>query len=209
MSHRVTTRVRILAGEYLEPTGRPSPRGTRRDYRALLQRASARRALRHDDAQSTAETPGGEQTQTQTPMPEARVPSSAERGRRRLREPAHETPSRHGVLIETAPYVDALTEHHGRSIRAIELLADRIGDFCSDPAVIGSGIWSTRIRLDPSILPDCALELVLSDSDLSLRFTADDPSSKALLFANREALRSRLEVLFAGLGLHRHIEIVV
>jgi type III secretion control protein HpaP len=197
MSHRVTNRARVIVAELDEFHRRGRPR---RDYRALLQRAKAYRVAQDSDDAASAAIPIASIT-----------PDSPNTSREETRSglPTARPKTLHDARVSTAPYVEALAEHHERSVRAIEWLAARVGDFCADPAVIGSGIWTTRLKLDPAVLPYCTLELMLSHFQVSLRFDADDPSSKQLILDNKALLQTRLTTTFVRLGLHRTIEIVV
>jgi hypothetical protein len=55
--------------------------------------------------------------------------------------------------------------------------------------------WSVRVPLDPTVLPDCTLQLDLSPDAMTLRFHAGVASSTALVCQHRDALRARLEAL--------------
>jgi type III secretion control protein HpaP len=211
MSHRVTNRARVIVAELDEMHRRTRPR---RDYRALLQRARAYRSAQDCDEALEEDAQSDDPSSPEAPPPPpfvAPIPGSADRSREEgqasvsSRRPNTFSDTR----ISTAPYVEALTEHHERSVRAIEWLAARVGDFCSDPAVIGSGIWTTRLKLDPAVLPYCTLELMLSHFQVTLRFDVDDPASKQLILDNKDLLQARLSTMFVRLGLHRTIDIVV
>lgn len=215
MAHRVTSRVRIIVAELDESAKRGRPR---RDYRALLQRGKSYRAASMQAESETDEGAGEEASlyDDADDEPEAPLPVPGWAGARSS-APGWQTatPARpkagtaQSAPVSTAPYIEALTNHHERSVRAIEWLAARVGDFCSDPAVIGSGIWTTRLQLDPAVLPFCTLELMLSHSQVTLRFDANDPSSKQLILDNRQLLQARLTTIFVRQGLHRTIEIMV
>jgi type III secretion control protein HpaP len=213
MSHRITNRARVIVAELDEMHRRARPR---RDYRALLQRAKAYRAAQdsddalEEDAQADDATSPGDPPAA--PLPTAAVTRDApDTSREECKDSvASRRPRTMGdARVSTAPYVEALTEHHERAVRAIEWLAARVGDFCADPAVIGSGIWTTRLKLDPAVLPYCTLELMLSHFQVSIRFDADDPSSKQLILDNKNLLEARLTTVFVRHGLHRTIEIIV
>jgi type III secretion control protein HpaP len=213
MSHRVTNRARVIVAELDEFHRRGRPR---RDYRALLQRAKAYRVAQDPDGAGEEEAQAEEATSLEdaasAAVPIASItPDSPNTSREETRSglPTARPKTLHDARVSTAPYVEALAEHHERSVRAIEWLAARVGDFCADPAVIGSGIWTTRLKLDPAVLPYCTLELMLSHFQVSLRFDADDPSSKQLILDNKALLQTRLTTTFVRLGLHRTIEIVV
>ena len=213
MSHRVTNRARVIVAELDEFHRRARPR---RDYRALLQRAKVHRVAQDPDSAPEEEAQAEEGTSFEDAAPAAMpiagvTPDSPHTSREETRSglPATRPKTLHDARVSTAPYLEALTEHHERSVRAIEWLAARVGDFCTDPAVIGSGIWTTRLKLDPDVLPYCTLELMLSHFQVSLRFDADDPSSKQLILDNKALLQARLTTMFVGLGLHRTIEIIV
>lgn len=211
MAHRITNRVRIIAAELDESNQKMRPR---RNYRALLQRAKAYRTLLVDTEQADADTddaPASDNSDSAPGWPPSPAPDTldASHDERRTHASTHRPNAAHETLVSTTAYVEALTDHHERSVRAIEWLAARIGDFCTDPAIVASGVWSTRIQLDPSVLPFCTLELMFSHFQVALRFDADDPSSKQLILNNRELLQARLAAIFVRLGLHRTIEISV
>lgn len=214
MTHRVTSRVRIIVAELDETAKRGRPR---RDYRALLQRGKAYRAALEQAEDETDDGSDGDAAlyddavdEPAPPlMPRSAGATGAEDDRRTAARAAPKPNATHSVPVSTAPYVEALADHHERSVRAVEWLAARVGDFCSDPAVIGSGIWTTRLQLDPSILPFCSLELMLSHSQVTLRFDANDPHSKQLILDNRQLLQARLTAIFVRQGLHRAIDITV
>jgi hypothetical protein len=50
---------------------------------------------------------------------------------------------------------------------------------------------------------------MLSHFQVSIRFDADDPSSKQLILDNKDLLEARLTTIFVRHGLHRTIEIIV
>jgi type III secretion control protein HpaP len=213
MSHRVTNRARVIVAELDEVHRRARPR---RDYRALLQRAKAYRLAQDADSMPEEDAQADDATAPDDALPAA-LPTAAmlrdapdtsrEESKASL---ASRRPNKlSDARLFSAPYVEALTEHHERSVRAIEWLAARVGDFCADPAVIGSGVWTTRLKLDPAVLPYCTLELMLSHFQVSLRFDVDDPSSKQLILDNKALLQARLTTMFVRLGLHRTIDIIV
>jgi len=83
-------------------------------------------------------------------------------------------------------------------------LADRIAGFCTGPARSRGGErWEVTVELDPAILPQTRLHLVLSDGTLSLRFDARSAPARRLICDNGDALRSRLETrLGAPIAVH-------
>jgi type III secretion control protein HpaP len=86
-------------------------------------------------------------------------------------------------------------------------LAERIARFCSGPArARGGERWEVTVELDPAILPQTRLHLVLSDGTLSLRFDTRDAGTRRLICDNGAALRSRLA---ARLGAHIAVHVEV
>ncbi|PCE22532.1 hypothetical protein BWP39_22910 [Paraburkholderia acidicola] len=92
----------------------------------------------------------------------------------------------------------------------VDSIVSSVADFCASPAVHSCNPWHITLPLDPDVLPDCQLSLMLSHFDLTLRFTTADPASQQLVLQHADALRERLEALP---GLHeenrRKIDIIV
>lgn len=106
-----------------------------------------------------------------------------------------------------APIVAALAVQQARVAQLMHFLATRIADFCSDEAIVASGHWRARIPLDPSLLPDCVLNLTLSHFELVLRFEARDAVVRQLIYAHRTALERQLETLLDALDSPREVSV--
>jgi type III secretion control protein HpaP len=106
-----------------------------------------------------------------------------------------------------APFIAALAQQQTRVAQLMHFLATRVADFCSDPAVVESGDWSIRIRLAPSLLPDCTLHLTLSRFDLTLRFDTRSAEIRQLISRHEVILRNRLVSLLDELHTPRDVSI--
>jgi type III secretion control protein HpaP len=106
-----------------------------------------------------------------------------------------------------APFIAALAQQQARVAQLMHFLAARVADFCADPAVIESGNWSIRIRLDASLLPDCTLHLTLSRFDLTLRFDTRTAEISQLISRHEVVLRNRLVLLLDELNTPRDVSI--
>ena len=100
-------------------------------------------------------------------------------------------------LLPAAARVDAVADH----------LAGRIARLCASPALARRGErWEVTIELDPAILAQTRLHLLLSDGTLSLRFDVRDAGARRLICDNGAALRSRLEARL-GARITVHLEV--
>lgn len=214
------------------PTSAPRRRD---DYERLLQRGRlARRSPTHagttdrtsghhatDDAQEAYEPAAGHDAPRLHEPPDAEHESKPISG---TAAPIHDGKQAETTLatsqesIETlaqqlqrleAPYLDVLANEQQQLVMLVDHLANRVADFCTDPAVLAQGHWEIRLALDPAILPGCTLVLTLSHFDLTLRFEAELIRSKQLILHHGDVLKHRLEVLLVQHGVPRTVEIVV
>ncbi|MET3824238.1 type III secretion control protein HpaP [Burkholderia sp. PvR073] len=194
------------------PARRPAPNGQRAgiDYAALVRRAR----LRGDDRAGR-----GARTPHDVPPDPARE-APAERQARDVDDAAPQdraAPSpvdaqadalRERHLDELArPFLTALSRQEARVAGLMHFLADRIADFCTDEAVVAHGNWSIHLRIDPSLLPECALHLTLSHFDLVLRFETSSEPVRALICRHEDTLKQRLVSLLAHLRMPREVAI--
>ncbi|HEY4350006.1 MAG TPA: type III secretion system protein SctP [Paraburkholderia sp.] len=105
------------------------------------------------------------------------------------------------------PFIAALAQQQTRVAQLMHFLAARVADFCTDPAVIESGNWSIRIRLDAALLPDCTLHLTLSRFDLTLRFDTQSAQIRQLISRHEVILKNRLVSLLDELHTPRDVSI--
>lgn len=106
-----------------------------------------------------------------------------------------------------APLVASLAVQQSRVAQLMHYLATRIADFCSDEAIVASGHWRARLPIDPSLLPDCVLNLTLSHFELMLRFEVRDAAVRQLIYAHRTALERQLETLLDTLDSPREVSV--
>jgi type III secretion control protein HpaP len=107
----------------------------------------------------------------------------------------------------SAPFVAALAARQTRIAELMHFLATHIADFCSDYAVVVSGHWNARLRLDPAVLPDCVLHLTLSHFELRLRFEARNAAVTQLICSHRAALERQIETLLDSLDSPREVSV--
>ncbi|WP_342612097.1 type III secretion system protein SctP [Burkholderia ambifaria] len=198
------------------PARRPAPGGQRAgiDYAALVRRARLRgddRAGRgartpHDVPPDAArEAPAerqarGADVDVDDAAPQDRAaPSAVDAQADALRE-------RHLDAL-AAPFLTALSRQEARVAGLMHFLADRIADFCTDEAVAAHGNWSIHLRIDPALLPECALHLTLSHFDLVLRFETPSEPVRALICRHEDTLKQRLVSLLAHLRMPREVAI--
>ncbi|RKP44567.1 type III secretion system protein SctP [Trinickia fusca] len=228
--------VHVLVDDDDAPALEPANVSRRRDdYERLLERGrQARRSPTRagitdhsaghpatDDAQEAHQPAYAHDT------PHAPAPPEAELESRPIGETAAHT--RGGTQAETAPasaqesvetlaqqlqrhetpYLDVLANEQQQLLMLVDYLANRVADFCTDPAVLAQGHWEIRLALDPKILPGCTLAMTLSYFDLTLRFEAEQIRSKQLVLHHGDVLKQRLEVLLAQHNVPRTVEIVV
>jgi len=105
------------------------------------------------------------------------------------------------------PFVAALAAQQTHIAQLMHFLATRIADFCSDRAIVASGHWSARLRLDTALLPDCMLHLTLSHFELQLRFEARDPAVRQLICTHQTMLKRQLETLLDALDASREVSV--
>ncbi|WP_175730817.1 type III secretion system protein SctP [Burkholderia ambifaria] len=198
------------------PARRPAPGGQRAgiDYAALVRRARLRgddrtgRGARtpHDVPPDAArEAPAerqarGADVDVDDAAPQDRAaPSPVDAQADALRE-------RHLDAL-AAPFLTALSRQEARVAGLMHFLADRIADFCTDEAVAAHGNWSIHLRIDPALLPECALHLTLSHFDLVLRFETPSEPVRALICRHEDTLKQRLVSLLAHLRMPREVAI--
>ncbi|OXI30025.1 hypothetical protein CFB89_22640 [Burkholderia sp. AU16741] len=110
---------------------------------------------------------------------------------------------------QVQPFVAALGAEQIRVVELMRFVAAHVADFCSDAAVLENGNWTIRLRLDLDLLPGCTLELHLSYFDLALRFDADAPEIRQLVFRHVHVLHEQLANLLHRLAVARHVSIEV
>ena len=114
------------------------------------------------------------------------------------------------VEATTGTHAIGALNHAQQANPLVDSIVSSVADFCANPAVHSCNPWHITLPLDPDVLPDCQLSLMLSHFDLTLRFTTADPASQQLVLQHADALRERLEALP---GLHeenrRKIDIIV
>ena len=161
-------------------------------------------------AEPAAAGPGATLARTMPPPP--RLP-----GLGGTRAPLHKAATRRpgrnadSAAAETARALGApLIRHCARATEGelvTDHLAERIASFCASPALErAGGRWEVVVKLDPAILPQTQLHLVLSDGTLSLRFECRDARARQLICDNGDALRSRLEARL-GARIVVHVEV--
>ncbi|MCX4161418.1 MULTISPECIES: type III secretion system protein SctP [Paraburkholderia] len=120
-------------------------------------------------------------------------------------QPAHAR-----VEATTGTYALGALNNAQQANPLVDSIVSSVADFCANPAVHSCNPWHITLPLDPEVLPDCQLSLMLSHFDLTLRFITAAPASQQLVLQHADALRERLEALP---GLHeenrRKIDIIV
>ncbi|MFC0402805.1 type III secretion system protein SctP [Paraburkholderia rhizosphaerae] len=195
---------------------RTTARRSRIDYAALVRRAQLRGerrtglALRNfpvvptdpepaeSEAVSSVASEAGSDADAQTSDTGSEPPLHADE-RRLLRE---------RQLNElAAPFIASLAQQEARVAQLMHFLAARVADFCTDAAVVASGAWTIRIRLDEARLPDCTLHLTLSRFDLTLRFETSSDRTRQLVCRHADILRKSLTSLLYELETPRDVSI--
>ncbi|MFL9874795.1 type III secretion system protein SctP [Paraburkholderia megapolitana] len=120
-------------------------------------------------------------------------------------QPAHAR-----IEATTGTYAIGALNNAQQANPLVDSIVSSVADFCANPAVHSCNPWHITLPLDPDVLPDCQLSLMLSHFDLTLRFITAAPASQQLVLQHADALRERLEALP---GLHeenrRKIDIIV
>ncbi|WP_323117784.1 type III secretion system protein SctP [Burkholderia alba] len=192
--------VRIIAGESAGEAGTaPAARAARRgiDYAQLMRRSravpAADRAATDRDGRAGAPPSRGEAF---APLARdaAALPEAVER----------EVMAR--ACEGSGAFVNQVFAQRERMVRVAEALASEIAPLCGDEL---AGQWDLSLPLDPALLPDTVLHLVLSRFDLRLRFDTSDAATRHLLCSHGATLHARLDTLLSHQGVSRTIEIDV
>ncbi|KML60537.1 hypothetical protein VL15_09160 [Burkholderia cepacia] len=203
---RIHRPARIIAPA-TEPADPPGTRRARRfDYAALLRRRAVPRVAGTEsdgdgDGQHAYDAPDfgaeGDDTGGHVPFGTAR------------RHPRAGAALDERIGAASAPIVGAVYRQQNRFIELTARIAREIAEFCSNRSIARSGNWDVSLPLDPAVLPDTTLYLSLSPACLQLRFDAQDPSSRQLLWQHSRLLDRELTGLLDAWGEPRQIEIVI
>ncbi|WGS47792.1 type III secretion system protein SctP (plasmid) [Burkholderia sp. JSH-S8] len=193
--------VRIIAGEpAAAPGGASATRAARRgfDYAQLMRRArvapAGERASSDDERQRDASMPWRDGAMRAFERDPAALPAAA--GREAMAR----------ACAGSDAFVNQVFAQRERMVRVAETLAAEIAALGGDGA---AGQWEISLPLDPTLLPDTVLHLVLSRFDLRLRFATPDAAMRHLLCTHGATLHARLDALLAHYGTPRTIEIDV
>lgn len=194
------------------PSRRPAPNGQRTgiDYAALIRRARLRSENRAGRVFRTPHDVSADTSREAPADPAAPDDDSAVRHDDASPSPdeAHADVLRDRRLDDlAAPFLAALSRQQVRVAQLMHFLAEKVADFCTDEAVVAHGNWSIRLRLDPSLLPECTLHLTLSHFDLVLRFDTSLEPVRALICRHEDKLKQRLVSLLEHLRMPRDVAI--